>query len=89
MNCKNDLAFKLIFIVDNYLKNKNIDRFYKKINNYNYKISFYINNDLYDYYKNYNKIIYDNMINGEHDETLINDFINIIRKILIVLLVFE
>ncbi len=89
MNCRNDLAFQLNFIVDNYLKNKNINRFYKKINIYNNKISSYINNDLYDYYKKYNKNIYDNMINGEHDETLINDFINIIRKILIVLLVFE
>jgi hypothetical protein len=89
MNYRNNLAFKLNLIIDNYKNNNNIERFYKKINNYNNLISLYINNDLYENYKNDKKKVYDNIINGEYDETIINDLINIIRKFIIILLVFE
>jgi hypothetical protein len=35
------------------------------------------------------KKVYDDIINGEEDETIINDCINILREILLGLLYFE
>ena len=63
MNYRNNLAFKLNLIIDNYKNNNNIERFYKKINDYNNLISLYINNELYENYKNDKKKVYDNIIN--------------------------
>jgi hypothetical protein len=89
MIIRNQLAYKLNAIVYIYNKNKNVERFYNNTNNLNSLISFYIRKDLYDEYKIYNLLLCNNIINCKIDETVINDFINIIRKILIALLVFE
>jgi len=89
MIIRNQLAFKLNYIVYIYNKNKNVEKFYNNTNNLNRLISFYIKKDLYDEYKVYNLLLCNNIINHKIDETIINDYINIIRKILIALLVFE
>ena len=63
--------------------NKDINRLYKKIIKYDKYILYYINDNLYKEFKKDINIIYDNIINGEDDETFINDFIINIRIILI------
>lgn len=89
MNAKQQLAYNLNKTICDYVDNKNIRRFYKKITYYNSTIIKYSSKELYDDYKLDIKIIYDSIINGEEDITIINDCIYIIRKILLELLLFE
>lgn len=89
MNAKQQLAYNLNNIICNYNNNNNIRIFYKKITYYNTSIYRYISNDLYDDYRSDIKNIYNDIINGEDDITIINDFIFTLRKILLKLLLFE
>jgi hypothetical protein len=89
MIAKHQLAYNLNSILFNYLKNRNIERFYRKLNRYSKHISLYISDDIYIDYKTDIKKVYDDMINGEFDETIINDCIKNIQKIVLNLLVFE
>lgn len=89
MITKHQLAFNLNAIIINYTNNKNIERFYRKINRHSKNISNYICNDIYIDFKLDIKRIYDDMINGEYDETIINDCIQNIKRIIINLLVFQ
>jgi hypothetical protein len=89
MITKHQLAFNLNSILVNYSYNKNLERFYRKINRHSKNISFYISNDLFIDFKLDIKKVYDDMINGEFDQTIINDFIRDIQRIVLGLLVFE
>lgn len=90
MNTKQQLAYNLNIIICNYLDNKNIQRFYKKISKLNKCIYNNTTKDLFDDFKyDFNKIYDDIIINGEEDETIINDCINVIRNIILSLLYFE
>lgn len=89
MNVKQQLAYNLNNIICNYIDSNNIRRFYKKITYYNKSIYKYVSKDLYDDYKYDIQIIYNDIINGEEDMTIINDFILTLRKILLKLLIFE
>jgi hypothetical protein len=89
MNVNQQLAYNLNKITYDYLEKKNIRRFYKKITYFNSCISKNTEVELFKEYKTAIKIIYDNIINGEEDETIINDCINIIRQIILGLLFFE
>lgn len=89
MNAKQQLAYNLNTIIDMYMDNNNIKRFYKKVTKLNKCIYNNTNNDLFKDYKYYIYKVYDNIINGEEDITLINDCVYIIRKIILGLLYFE
>lgn len=89
MIAKHQLAYILNSILVNYLRNKNIERFYRKLNRHSKNISLYISNDFYIDFKIDIKKVYDDMINGELDETIINDCIKNTQKIILDLLVFE
>jgi hypothetical protein len=89
MNVKQQLAYNINKIVTDYFDNKNIRRFYKKITYFNSCISRNSRTDLYEDYKYMIKKVYDDIINGEEDDTIINDCINILREILLGLLYFE
>jgi|694.fasta_scaffold18463_11 hypothetical protein len=89
MNAKQQLAYNLNKIICEYITNKNIRRFYKKITSLNTCISKNSQKDLFDNYKLDIKRVYDDIINGEEDETIINDCINNLRQILLGLLFFE
>lgn len=89
MIAKHQLAFNLNSILFNYVRNKNIERFYRKLNRNCKNIAFYISNDIYIDFKTDIKKMYDDMINGEFDETIINDCIKNTQKIILNLLVFE
>lgn len=90
MNVKQQLAYNINIIICSYNETKNIRRFYKKISKLNNCIYKNISHDLYqdhkiDFDRMYSYII----INGEDDDTIINDCINNLRKILLKLLLFE
>lgn len=89
MIAKHHLAYILNSIIFNYINNKNVDRLYRKLNRHNKHISFYISLHKYEDYRIDMKKIYDDMINGELDETIVNDCINNTRRIILELLVFE
>lgn len=89
MNAKQQLAFNLNTIICCYLTNKNITRFYNKLLNLNCSIYNHTSKDLYDDYKYDMRYIYNNIINGDEDITIINDFIFILQKIQLGLLIFE
>jgi hypothetical protein len=89
MNAKQQLAYNLNKITCDYLDNKNIRRFYKKITYFNSCIAKNTDIELFKDYKSSIKIVYDNIINDDDDETIINDSINIIRQIILGLLFFE
>ena len=89
MNAKQQLAYNLNIIITSYNENNNIHRFYKKLNYLNTNIYKNSSKDLYEDYKYHINKIYDNIINGEDDVTIINDFIYTLRYILLGLLVFE
>jgi hypothetical protein len=89
MNVKQQLAYNLNKILYNYKDSNNICRLYKQLNKLNGCISKNTSNDLYDEYKCIIKTIYDDIINGEDDITIINDCIFIIQKISLGLLLFE
>jgi hypothetical protein len=89
MNAKQQLAYNLNKIICEYITNKNTRRFYKKITSLNTCISKNSQKDLFDNYKLDIKRVYDDIINGEEDETIINDCINNLRQILLGLLFFE
>ena len=88
MITKHQLAFNLNAILINYNNTKNLERFYRKLNKHSKNISFYISNDDYMDFKFDIKKLYDDMINGEYDETIINDCIRNAQKIVVALLVF-
>jgi deoxyadenosine/deoxycytidine kinase len=88
MIAKHQLAFNLKSIIVNYHNNKNLERFYRKINRHSKNISVYISNDSFIDFKSDIKKIYDDMINGEFDQTIINDCIQNIERIILYLLVF-
>lgn len=89
MNAKQQLAYNLNMIITTYNDNNNVRRLYKKLTKLNKCIS---NNTTYDLFNDYkydiNKV-YDSIINGEEDETIVNDCINVVRKIILGLLYFE
>jgi hypothetical protein len=89
MNVKQQLAYNLTNIIYSYNNTKNIRRFYKKIMNLNTCIQKNSNPDLYEDYKIDIKRVYNDIINADEDETIINDCINTIRKIILGLLYFE
>jgi hypothetical protein len=89
MITKHQLAFNLNSIIVNYSHNKNLERFYRKINRHSKNISFYISNDMFIDFKLDIKRVYDDMINGEFDQTIINDCIRDIQLIILGLLEFE
>jgi len=89
MNAKQQLAYNLNIIITSYNENNNIHRFYKKLNYLNTNIYKNSSKELYMDYKYHINKIYDNIINGEDDVTIINDFIYTLRYILLGLLVFE
>ena len=89
MITKQQLAFNLNSILVNYSHNKNLERFYRKMNRHSKNISFYISKDLFTDYKIDIKHVYDDMINGEFDQTIINDCIRDIQRIILGLLSFE
>jgi hypothetical protein len=89
MNAKQQLAYNLNNIICNYINSDNIHRFYKKITYYNTSIYKYVSKDLYDDYKYNIQVIYNDIINGDQDMTIINDLILTLRKILLKLLFFE
>ena len=89
MITKHQLVFNLNSIIVNYSNNKNLERFYRKINRHSKNISFYISNDVFIDFKLDIKRVYDDMINGEFDQTIINDCIRDIQLIILGLLVFE
>jgi len=89
MNAKQQLAYNLNKITCDYVDNKNIRRFYKKITYFNNCIAKNTDIELFKDYKTSIKIVYDNIINDDDDETIINDSINIIRQIILGLLFFE
>jgi hypothetical protein len=89
MIAKHQLAHILNSIICNYINNKNVERLYRKLNRHNKHISLYISNHKYEDYRIDMKKIYDDMINGELDETIVNDCINNTRRIILELLVFE
>ena len=89
MNVKQQLAYNLTNIIYSYNNTKNIRRFYKKIMNLHTFIQKNSNPDLYEDYKIDIKRVYNDIINADEDETIINDCINTIRKIILGLLYFE
>lgn len=89
MNAKQQLAYNLNKIICEYIENKNIRRFYKKVSNLNGCIAKNSQKVLFDYYKQDIKRVYDDIINGEDDVTIINDCINNLRQILLGLLFFD
>lgn len=89
MNVKQQLAYYLNVIIINYMHNFNIRRFYKQITKLNKCISNNSSITLYEDYKYYINRVYSDIINGDEDNTIINDCINIIREILLGLLLFE
>jgi hypothetical protein len=89
MIAKHQLAYILNSILCNYIKTRNLERFYRKLHRHSKNISLYISNDVYIDYKIDIKKMYDDMINGEFDETIVNDCIKNIQKIVLDLLVFE
>lgn len=88
MIAKHQLAFNLKSIIVNYHNNKNLERFHRKINRHSKNISVYISNDSFIDFKSDIKKIYDDMINGKFDHTIINDCIQNIERIILNLLVF-
>jgi hypothetical protein len=88
MITKHQLAFNLKSIIVNYHNNQNLERFHRKINKHSKNISLYISNDSFIDLKSDIKKIYDDMINGEFDQTIINDCIQNIERIILYLLVF-
>ena len=88
MITKHQLAFNLNAILTNYVNTRNIERLYRKLNRHSKNISSYISNDIYMDFKIDMKRVYDDMINGEYDETIINDCIQNTQKIVLKLLVF-
>ena len=88
-NNRSQLAHTLNTIICNYNNNKLIERFYRKLNRLNKNIAIYITRDMFDEYKTINKYIYNCIINGEDDDTIINDCIYHLRKIMIALMLFE
>ena len=89
MITKHQLAFNLNSILVNYSHNKNLERFYRKINRHSKNISLYISKDDFIDFKFDIKKVYDDMINGEFDQTIINDCIRDIQRIILDLLVFQ
>lgn len=89
MNAKQQLAYNLNQIITEYKDKKNIRRFYKKVSLLNTCISKYSQKDIFDDYKIDFKKVYDDIINGEEDETIINDCINDLRQITLGLLIFD
>lgn len=89
MNAKQQLAYNLNKIICEYIDNKNIRRFYKKVSKLNSCIAKNSQKELFDIYKQDIKIVYDDIINGEEDITIINDCINNLRQILLGLLFFD
>lgn len=88
-NTKKQLAYNLNIIICNYNDNNNINTFYNKINKLNNIIYNNISETLYNYYIYDINIIYNNIINNICDITFINDFIYLIKKIILELLNFE
>jgi len=88
MIAKHQLAFNLKYIIVNYHHNNNLERFHRKISKHSKNISFYISHDIFIDFKSDIKKIYDDMINGEFDHTIINDCIQNIERIILILLVF-
>jgi hypothetical protein len=88
MITKHQLAFNLKSIVVNYHHNQNLERFHRKIIKHSKNISLYISHDIFIDFKSDIKKIYDDMINGEFDHTIINDCIQNIERIILILLVF-
>jgi hypothetical protein len=86
---KQQLAYNLNLIIFNYTQNNNINKFYKKLNKLNTCIFKNNSNTLYNYYKNDIDIINTNIINKNIDITFINDFIYLLKKIILELLYFE
>jgi hypothetical protein len=89
MNAKQQLAYNLNQIITEYNEKKNVRRFYKKITLLNSCISKNSQKELFDDYKIDIKRVYDDIINGEEDETIVNDCINDLRKITLGLLFFD
>ena len=81
---RQQLAYNLNLIIFNYTQNNNINKFYKKLNKLNKFIFKNNSNTLYYYY--INDI---NIINKKIDITFINDFIYLLKKIILELLYFE
>lgn len=88
MIAKHQLAYNLNSILINYCNNKNLERFYRKLSRNSKNIAFYITNENYIDFKMDIKKVYDDMINGEFDQTIINDCIRNTQRIIVSLLVF-
>jgi hypothetical protein len=86
---RQQLAYNLNLIIFNYTQNNNINKFYKKLNKLSTCIFKNNSNTLYYYYINDINIINTNIINKKIDITFINDFIYLLKKIILELLYFE
>ena len=89
MISRNQLTFDIMYIINSFNHNGDIRKFHKRVIKYDKHISVYIDGDLYkDFKKDTNKI-YDNIINGDEDNTFINDYIHNLDSITYQLLIFE
>jgi|LakMenEpi03Aug12_release.lakeMendotaPanAssembly.Ray.scaffolds.fasta_scaffold283082_1 hypothetical protein len=90
MISRNQLAIDILYIINSYYRNKDIRKLHKRSIKFDKYISLYIHGMMYDEYKcDMTKIYNNNIINGEDDETFINDFINNLDNITYQLLIFE